>query len=217
MLPESKKLFYLANSAMKSLSIYIPPFQRPILTLLCCRIRATFTVSDLQNVAEDEFDGLSESDYENVNQAQPGEPIATRPEDSIAPSDRDYDGEIPGFPVRVNITIEKPGNGALLFQTTASDGAFEIHEVSQFDKADLAEADTAEKDWHRQSLYSGPAYGNLDEDLQVLFERYLEERGFNAELANIIPDYITVKEQKEYTRWLESKSPLFSDNSSCSY
>ena len=114
---------------------------------------------------------------------------------------------------RVNITIEKPGNGALLFQTTASDGAFEIHEVSQFDKADLAEAETAEKDWHRQSLYSGPAYTNLDEDLQVLFERYLEERGFNAELANIIPDYITVKEQKEYTRWLESKSRLFSDNS----
>ncbi|KUL84582.1 hypothetical protein ZTR_08755 [Talaromyces verruculosus] len=168
------------------------------------KIRATFTVSDLQNVGEDEFDGLSESEYENVNQGQPSEPISTRPEDSIAPSDRDYDGEIPGFPVRVNITIEKPGNGALLFQTTASDGAFEIHEVSQFDKADLAEAQTAEKDWYRQSLYSGPAYGNLDEELQVLFERYLEERGFNAELANIIPDYITVKEQKEYTRWLET-------------
>ncbi|EEA18977.1 Mitochondrial acidic protein mam33 [Talaromyces marneffei ATCC 18224] len=168
------------------------------------KIRATFTVSDLQNVAEDEFDGLSESDYENINQGQSGEHISTRPEDSIASSDRDFDGEIPGFPVRVNITIEKPGNGALLIQTTASDGMFEIHEVSHFDKADLAEAETAEKDWHRQSLYSGPAYGNLDEDLQTLFDRYLEERGFNAELANIIPDYITVKEQKEYTRWLET-------------
>lgn len=171
----------------------------------CHRIRATFTVSDLQNVAEDEFDGLSESDYENINQGQSGEHISTRPEDSIASSDRDFDGEIPGFPVRVNITIEKPGNGALLIQTTASDGMFEIHEVSHFDKADFAEAETAEKDWHRQSLYSGPAYGNLDEDLQTLFDRYLEERGFNAELANIIPDYITVKEQKEYTRWLESE------------
>ncbi|EED12422.1 regulatory protein SUAPRGA1 [Talaromyces stipitatus ATCC 10500] len=169
------------------------------------KIRATFTVSDLQNVAEDEFDSLAESDYENVNQAAPGEPISTRPEDRIAPSDREFDEDaIPGFPARVNIAIEKPGNGALLIQTTASDGIFEIHEVSHFANADLAEAETAEKDWLRQSLYSGPAYGNLDEELQALFDRYLEERGFNAELANIIPEYITVKEQKEYTRWLET-------------
>lgn len=170
--------------------------------MLLYRIRATFTVSDLQNIAEDEFDGLSESEYDNVNQGSP----SSRPEDSISPSDREFDEDtIPGFPARVNIAIEKPGNGALLIQTTASDGIFEIHEISHFTKADLAEAQTAEKDWLRQSLYSGPAYGNLDEELQAMFDRYLEERGFNAELANVIPEYITVKEQKEYTRWLESK------------
>ncbi|OKL56842.1 hypothetical protein UA08_07982 [Talaromyces atroroseus] len=169
-------------------------------------IRVTFTVSDLQNLPEEEFDDLAESEYEqSVNRGQPGEPVATRPEDRIAPSDREFDDEpVPGFPARVNISIEKPGNGALLIQTTAQDGLFEIHEVSHFAKADLAEAETAEKDWLRQSLYSGPSYANLDEELQALFDRYLEERGFNAELANIIPEYITVKEQKEYTRWLET-------------
>lgn len=141
-----------------------------------------------------------------MNQSQAGEPIATRAEDRVAPSDREFDDEpVPGFPARVNIAIEKPGSGALLIQTTADDGVFEIHEVSHFAKADLAEAETAEKDWLRQSLYSGPVYDNLDEELQTLFDRYLEERGFNAELANIIPEYITVKEQKEYTRWLDSK------------
>jgi complement component 1 Q subcomponent-binding protein len=69
----------------------------------------------------------------------------------------------------------------------------------------LAHAATAEKDWARQSLYAGPPFENLDEDLQTYLERYLEERGINAELANMIPDYIQVKEQKEYVRWLESK------------
>lgn len=169
-------------------------------------IRVTFTVSDLQNISEDEFDDLAESDYEStVNQGQPGEPIATRSEDRVAPSDREFDDETaPGFPARVNITIEKPGSGALLIQTTAQDGVFEIHEVSHFAKADLADAETAEKDWLRQSLYSGPAYDNLDEELQTLFDRYLEERGIDADLANFIPDYITVKEQKEYVRWLEN-------------
>jgi complement component 1 Q subcomponent-binding protein, mitochondrial len=175
---------------------------------LLSSIRVTFTVSDLQNLPEEEFDELAESDYEqSVNHGQPGEPVATRPEDRVAPSDREFDDEpAPGFPARVNISIEKPGNGALLIQTTAQDGLFEIHEVSHFAKADLAEAETAEKDWLRQSLYSGPSYANLDEELQALFDRYLEERGFNAELANVIPEYITVKEQKEYTRWLESES-----------
>jgi complement component 1 Q subcomponent-binding protein len=107
------------------------------------------------------------------------------------------------------VTIEKPGNGALLIQTLAQDGLFQIEEVSFFSKPDLAHAVTAEKDWTRQSLYSGPPFENLDEDLQSYLERYLEERGINAELANMIPDYIQVKEQKEYVRWLESKSCPF--------
>jgi complement component 1 Q subcomponent-binding protein len=119
--------------------------------------------------------------------------------------DRDLE---PSFPARVNVTIEKPNNGALLIQTVAQDGLFQIEEVSYFSKPDLAHAQTAEKDWARQSLYAGPPFENLDEDLQTFLERYLEERGINAELANMIPDYIQVKEQKEYVRWLESKLPL---------
>ncbi|KAH8693944.1 regulatory protein SUAPRGA1 [Talaromyces proteolyticus] len=169
-------------------------------------IRVTFTVSDLQNLPEEEFDDLAEGEFGEhspINQGQSGE-AGVHSEDRVAPSDREFDDVEPGFPARVNISIEKPGSGALLIQTTAQDGIFEIHEVSHFAKADLAEAQTAEKDWLRQSLYSGPVYGNLDEDLQTLFDRYLDERGFDAELANIIPEYITVKEQKEYTRWLES-------------
>ncbi|KAI9370138.1 mitochondrial glycoprotein [Aspergillus egyptiacus] len=177
-------------------------------------IRLTFTVADLQNLSEQEdFDaGLTdELDFEGhspVNQGRNGGNVSQHPEDRVAPADREMDDVErdfePSFPVRVNVTIEKPGNGALLIQTIAQDGLFQVEEVSYFNKPDLAHAETAEKDWARQSLYAGPPFENLDEDLQTYLERYLEERGINSELANMIPDYIQVKEQKEYVRWLEN-------------
>ncbi|KAJ6087430.1 hypothetical protein N7467_006344 [Penicillium canescens] len=154
-------------------------------------IRVSFTVADIQNISEqDEFDDAAlsdELDFQNQNQ---GAEELEQPE--------------PSFPARVNVTIEKASNGALLIQTVVQDGVFQIEEVSHFAKAELAQAQTAEKDWARQSLYAGPPFENLDEDLQGLWERYLEERGLNAEFANMIPDYISVKEQKEYLRWLDA-------------
>ncbi|KAE8136372.1 mitochondrial glyco protein [Aspergillus pseudotamarii] len=178
-------------------------------------IRLTFTVADLQNLSEqEEFDDQALSDeldfeagHQPVNRGANGN-VAQHPEDRVAPADRELD-ELdrdlePSFPARVNITVEKPSNGALLIQTVVQDGLFQIEEVSYFSKPDLAHAQTAEKDWARQSLYAGPPFENLDEDLQTFLERYLEERGINAELANMIPDYIQVKEQKEYVRWLEN-------------
>jgi complement component 1 Q subcomponent-binding protein len=151
-------------------------------------------------------DELDFQGHQPVNQGN-GKNFAQHPEDSLAPADRELGEEDlePSFPARVNVTIEKPGNGALLIQTVAQDGLFQVEEVSFFSKPDLAHAATAEKDWARQSLYAGPPFENLDEDLQTFLERYLEERGINAELANMIPDYIQVKEQKEYVRWLESE------------
>lgn len=147
-----------------------------------------------------------QSGNQAVNQGQAGSGnVSQLPEDSIAPADRETNDLEPSFPARVNVTVEKPSNGALLIQTVVQDGLFQIEEVSYFSKPDLAYAQTAEKDWARQSLYAGPPFENLDEDLQTFLERYLEERGINAELGNMIPDYIQVKEQKEYVRWLESK------------
>lgn len=151
-----------------------------------------------------------EADYDGhqpINQG--GAPGAQHPEDRVAPSDRPMNDEAnPDFPVRANITVEKPGGGAILIQTIVENGYFNIEDISYFAKPDLAHAQTAEKDWVRQSLYAGPPFGNLDPDLQGFLDRYLEERGVNADLAGMIPDYIQVKEQKEYVAWLESKLPF---------
>jgi complement component 1 Q subcomponent-binding protein len=109
----------------------------------------------------------------------------------------------PSFPARVNITIEKEGvKGALQIEAIAQDGMIVIDNVYYFNKAEYADAKTADQDWQRRVMYSGPPYGNLDQDLQVLLERYIEERGVNSALALWIPEYIDHKEQKEYLNWL---------------
>ena len=53
-----------------------------------------------------------------------------------------------------------------------------------------------------ENLYTGPPFGQLDEEVQGMLEQYLDARGINTALALFIPDYIDVKEQKEYLSWL---------------
>ena len=111
------------------------------------------------------------------------------------------------FPAHMNITIEKEGApGALHIEAVARDGTVVIENAYFFRRREHADAKTAEVDWARRGLYSGPPFGNLDEDLQVLLERYVEERGVNTALALWVPDYIDYKEQREYVRWLSGKS-----------
>ena len=54
-----------------------------------------------------------------------------------------------------------------------------------------------------EHLYTGPPFQQLDEEVQGMLEQYLDVRGINTALALFIPDYIDVKEQREYLGWLE--------------
>ncbi|KAI8076873.1 mitochondrial glycoprotein [Halteromyces radiatus] len=108
------------------------------------------------------------------------------------------------FPVRASVTIEKNGKGAVTIDTVAQDGEMTVESVMYYKDGKLASDASAESDWQRRGLYIGPQFGELDEGLQSLFEKYLEERGVNAGLATFLPDYVEYKEQKEYTQWLQS-------------
>jgi len=55
----------------------------------------------------------------------------------------------------------------------------------------------------RSSQYSGPPFEQLDEEVQGMLEDYLGARGITSHLASVIPDYVDVKEQKEYLAWLK--------------
>lgn len=152
-----------------------------------------------------------------INQGRTkGGNINVAPEDRIAPADREEladdespsgeeGSQEPGFPARINVTIEKPGKGCMQIETIAEDGMIQIENVYYYQNRELADAHTVESNWAKRNLYAGPPFGNLDEDLQVLLERYLDERGIDTRLALFVPDYVDYKEQKEYLNWLSSK------------
>ena len=153
-----------------------------------------------------------------VNQGRtPGGNVSVTPEDSVAPADRPEPADSedaaageqaqnPAYPASVHVTISKPGKGAMQIVTNAQDGLIVIENVYYYPNADLAEAETPESEFARTNTYAGPPFQNLDPELQSMLERYLDERGINEQLASFVPDYVDHKEQKEYVRWLESKS-----------
>ncbi|KAL8699819.1 MAG: hypothetical protein Q9201_005786 [Fulgogasparrea decipioides] len=151
-----------------------------------------------------------------INQGRTkGGNFAVAPEDSVSradraessyeePGEREEGTQEPSFPARINVSVEKSGKGCLQLEVLAQDGEIVIENVYYFQNSELADAKTAELDWSRRNIYTGPPFGNLDEDLQVLLERYLDERGINTELALWIPEYIDWKEQREYINWLSN-------------
>lgn len=53
------------------------------------------------------------------------------------------------------------------------------------------------------SLYTGPLFEELDDEVQRQFTLYLEERGVNADLGAYLLRLVHDKEQREYMHWLE--------------
>ena len=94
--------------------------------------------------------------------------------------------------------------GALRIHLIADSGEFAIQSVAHL-PADKATDSSSPVDLIREpfdTCYSGPPFQQLDEDVQTMLESYLDARGINTALANIIPEYIDIKEQNEYLGWL---------------
>lgn len=83
----------------------------------------------------------------------------------------------------------------------AVDGDIIIEQLSHV--ADPASKNTTEVlRQQSETAYAGPPFQQLDEEVQGIIESYLDARGINSALANFLPEYIDVKEQKEYLGWL---------------
>ncbi|CAG8670665.1 16704_t:CDS:2 [Funneliformis mosseae] len=149
---------------------------------------------------------INTADQQTEPLSFPGDEDEVEAESENAPTEEETDDENEdeqSLPVRCSITIEKTGKGALTFESIIADGVFLINYVSYYRDANLANEWTAEADWKRRGFYPGPQFETLDNDVQVLFEKYLEERGVNTAVAVFIPNYVEYKEQKEYMSWLE--------------
>ena len=169
-----------------------------------CRITVSFSIVDLQNYDPEAFDedpALGDEGLDGVDRAP-----ATQEERGaaeFADGEDDLAGDA-AVPCRLSIVVEKPGQGALNIEATAQDGSIVVENLHYFKDAKLAHDKSAEAAHAAQDLYLGPPFGSLDEDLQIQIERYLEERGITQALAVFVPDYMDVKEQKEYVSWLDN-------------
>ncbi|SPQ24684.1 57533ffb-1750-4ace-bf02-ee2ad8da7cc7 [Thermothielavioides terrestris] len=170
------------------------------------KITVSFSIADLHNyepdmledqAMEDELDDL-ESGRNPQDQRGAADLAQEANEDLEAGSDE------AAVPCRLNIVIEKPGKGALNVEALAQDGAIVVENLYYYADPKLAHSTDANAVHAAQETYPGPPFGSLDEDLQILMERYLEERGITQALALFAPDYMDVKEQREYMAWLKN-------------
>ncbi|KAH0493004.1 hypothetical protein TgHK011_007927 [Trichoderma gracile] len=169
------------------------------------KITISFSIADITNFDPyadenlfDEDDLPEESSTEKQQQQQ-------NHDDGLEGDEEGLD-EDAGAPINLSILIEKPGKtaGALNIDATARDGDIVVDNMFFYEDATVARIDNPEAAQKRADVYPGPPFGSLDEDLQVLMERFLEERGINETLAAFVPDYVDVKEQQEYLRWLKN-------------
>lgn len=108
--------------------------------------------------------------------------------------------------------VEK-NNSGLLFELTLQNfsDAFVISSITPLENALKYVNDFAEKGvYYDDVTYQGPEFMNLDESLQVEFETYLQERGFNEELLEFIVFASEHKEEGEYRKWLGSVTDFVS-------
>lgn len=117
--------------------------------------------------------------------------------------DLDGAGE-PGVTCRLNIVVEKEGQGALNIDASVQDAAIIVENMYYYHDPAIAHSASPEAVHKERDVYPGPQFGTLDEDLQLLMEQYLDERGINSALAVFVPDYMDLKEHREYLAWLNN-------------
>ncbi|KAJ1913369.1 Mitochondrial acidic protein mam33 [Tieghemiomyces parasiticus] len=172
-------------------------------------ITVTFSIAEIHNaedMMDNELDNLDAETTEAAETSGSARQSSSVPEAADEANEED-DEDMPlpenNYPVRFNVTVEKPGTPVLSFDLTAEDGDYGVDHICVYRDAKTARTQTAEADYARRGHYLGPNFGFLDDDLKSAFETYLEERGIDSSLAIFIPDYIEYKEQGEYVRWLK--------------
>lgn len=170
------------------------------------KITITFSIADLANYDPEMYEqdrALEDEDDLDTHSASEGKHTGAPATEEVE-EEGDMDEAAP--PTRLTIVVEKPGRspGALNIDAVAQEGAIVVENLFYYDDAALANPSNPADAQRRADIYPGPPFGSLDEDLQILLERYLEERGVTQALAVFAPDYVDVKEQREYVRWLNN-------------
>ncbi|KAI0544164.1 mitochondrial glycoprotein [Xylaria curta] len=162
-------------------------------------ITVSFSISDLANYDPEVYDEDTALTDDELDTPEGKRLAETEAEEAI----EDEEAEPPA-PCRLNIVVEKPNKGALNIEALAQDGTILVENFYYYKDPKMAHSSSPEAVHGAEDVYPGPPFSSLDEDLQVMMERYLEERGISQALAIFVPDYMDVKEQREYQSWLKN-------------
>ncbi|KAI0446866.1 mitochondrial glycoprotein [Xylaria telfairii] len=164
-------------------------------------ITVSFSISDLTNYDPDMFNEDNALTDEELDTPEGKQPAETEAEDGLDDDDAEIE---PAIPCRMNIVVEKPNKGALNIEAVAQDGGILVENMYYYKDAKMAHSSSPEAVHGAEDVFAGPPFASLDEDLQLMVERYLEERGISQAMAIFVPDYLDVKEQREYQAWLKN-------------
>ncbi|KLU84791.1 hypothetical protein MAPG_03827 [Magnaporthiopsis poae ATCC 64411] len=167
-------------------------------------ITVTFSIADL--AAFDQEQPMYEEDPALAEEGEEGESKQQQSQDMLEEGGEEEFDQPHDSALTCNLTVvvEKPNSGALEIEAVAHNGQIAVSNVFYHKEAAQAHAESAEIEHKAQDVYPGPSFGTLDEQLQLQLEQYLEERGINTTLAVFVPDYMDVKEQREYLAWLKN-------------
>ncbi|KAI0409162.1 mitochondrial glycoprotein [Xylaria palmicola] len=162
-------------------------------------ITVSFSISDLANYEPDMYNEDNALTDEEVETPEGKRLAETEAEEAL-----DEEAGEPPVPCRLNIVVEKPNKGALNIEAVAQDGTILVENFYYYKDSKMAHSASPEAVHGAEDVYPGPPFGSLDEDLQIMMERFLEERGITQAMAIFVPDYMDVKEQREYQTWLKN-------------
>ncbi|GFP86356.1 uncharacterized protein at2g39795 mitochondrial [Phtheirospermum japonicum] len=92
------------------------------------------------------------------------------------------------------VRVSKRSGPSLEFGCTAYADEIAIDSLS------IKDPETSED----QIAYEGPDFGDLDENLQKAFHKYLEIRGVKPSVTNYLNGYMMEKDGREYVTWLKN-------------
>lgn len=148
-------------------------------------------------------------DIDEVTDVSFGAPEAAEEEDASEKFDEEiYQYESTFANVKVLISHPQNNNGLffnLMLQSSEEEFFVDYFNYKPDTKAFLAQVE--EKGTFLGKFeYQGPRFSNLDESLQTAVEKYLQDKGVNADLADFIFGYSEIKEEDSYRDLLEDVS-----------
>jgi complement component 1 Q subcomponent-binding protein len=158
----------------------------------------SFNISEV-SYGEEDFEDMEDPEAEG-GEKQLGE--------NGEETDADYDAKQNQTHHSMTVTVTKASApGALVFDVGIEDSTVYVVNVDYFADSKLAPPNSLEQEKKNSSLYTGPAFNTLEEDLQQHVDQYLKDRGIDESMANFVTTYSEYKENVEYVKWLEGMIP----------